>query len=218
MSFSSAPHTSQYPPKIRGQRPNLDRKRSRWHGLSATQQRAGAAAIVLIGTLQAPWYTRTTTQLAASSSEAANTLAQTKQDLSGFEAFSLVEAAVLLVAVAVISLIWARATKKQFSLPLRDGTVVAAAATWICFLVVYRIFDRTDSGTVSDVTMVTAIQWGIFVTLAGSLLLLVTGIDLRNTERRIREQTRAETDRDSDFEPNYIDAHDAPTQIYDRLR
>jgi len=62
--------------------------------------------------------------------------------LSTFGAFSWVEAATVLVALAVLGLIERRAARKRFHLPFGDGTVIAAAGVWCGVLISIRVLDR----------------------------------------------------------------------------
>ncbi len=62
--------------------------------------------------------------------------------ISTFGPFSLVEVAEILVALAVLALLRARALGKDFHLPFGDGTVIAAAGAWAAALIVVRLFDR----------------------------------------------------------------------------
>ena len=64
--------------------------------------------------------------------------------MSAFGVFSFVEAAVLLVAAAVLFLIWARSEGKAFHLPGGDGTAIALAGGWALLLLVWRLFDKPD--------------------------------------------------------------------------
>ena len=56
--------------------------------------------------------------------------------------FSFVEAAIVLVALAVLVLLRTRALGKGFHLPFGDGAVIAAAGLWCGFLIVVRVFER----------------------------------------------------------------------------
>lgn len=56
--------------------------------------------------------------------------------------FSFVEAAVILVAAAVLFLLERRAEQREFHLPFGDGTVIAAAGAWCAVLIALRLFDR----------------------------------------------------------------------------
>jgi hypothetical protein len=62
--------------------------------------------------------------------------------VSTFGPFSFVEVAEILVALAVLALLRARALGKQFHLPFGDGTVIAVAGIWSAALIVVRLFDR----------------------------------------------------------------------------
>ena len=62
--------------------------------------------------------------------------------VSTFGPFSFVEVAEILVALAVLALLRARALGKRFHLPFGDGTVIAAAGIWAGALIVRRLFDR----------------------------------------------------------------------------
>jgi hypothetical protein len=62
--------------------------------------------------------------------------------VSTFGPFSFVEVAEILVALAVLALLRARALGKRFHLPFGDGTVIAVAGMWAAALIVVRLFDR----------------------------------------------------------------------------
>ena len=62
--------------------------------------------------------------------------------LSTFGPFSMVEAAMVLTAGAVLALLRARAEGRRFHLPLGDGTVLVLAASWFALLIVVRLLDR----------------------------------------------------------------------------
>ena len=62
--------------------------------------------------------------------------------LSTFGPFSMVEAAMVLTAGAVLALLRARAEGRRFHLPLGDGTVLVLAACWFALLIVVRLLDR----------------------------------------------------------------------------
>lgn len=145
--------------------------------LTAAQQRTAAAALVVIVSLGTPWYS---TQVAFSDGRVVN------GSRSGIQAFSFVEAAVLVVALAVLALVWARATERRFSLPASDGTVITAAAGWLGLLIVYRLFDRPDGGSNAGTATLIGLSWGIFASLAAVGLLLATGLDQRRRAAAVR--------------------------------
>lgn len=100
--------------------------------------------------------------------------------LNAFGVFSFVEAAVLLVAVGVIVLCWARAEKKAFHLPGGDGVVLMAAGGWVGLLLVYRLFDKPN---VAGEGATVGIQWGIFFALAAAAFLVYTGYRAHQAHR-----------------------------------
>jgi hypothetical protein len=150
--------------------------------LTAAQQRTAAASLVVLVSLGAPWYS---TEVVFSGA-AGQRPSVSRGTMTGIGAFSFVEAAVLLVAAAVLALVWARATERSFSLPISDGTVVTAAAGWLGVLIVYRLFDRPEGETSGQTVTLIGLSWGIFATLAAVGLLLATGLDQRrrDAERR----------------------------------
>jgi hypothetical protein len=62
--------------------------------------------------------------------------------ISTFGPFSFVEAAVVLVAAAVLLLLYRRAQGRDFHVPFGDGAMIAAAGTWAGVLIVVRLFAR----------------------------------------------------------------------------
>jgi hypothetical protein len=97
-------------------------------------------------------------------------------DVSAFGVFTFVEAAVLLVALAVLVLLFARAEGRAFHLPGGDGTVVMGAGLWAVLLLVWRLFDKP--GVAADGVNV-GVQWGIFFALCAAGLLAYAGSRMR---------------------------------------
>jgi MYXO-CTERM domain-containing protein len=62
--------------------------------------------------------------------------------VSAIGPFSFVEAAIVLLGLAVLFLLRRRAEGEPFHLPFGDGTVIAAAGFWAGLLIVVRLFDR----------------------------------------------------------------------------
>jgi len=62
--------------------------------------------------------------------------------ISTFGPFSWVEAAVILIALALLALLKQRADGNEFHLPFGDGTVIAAAGAWAALLIAVRVLDR----------------------------------------------------------------------------
>jgi hypothetical protein len=61
---------------------------------------------------------------------------------STFGPFSFVEAAIVLTAAGVLTLLKKRADGRPFHLPFGDGTVIFTAGLWSALLIVVRLFDR----------------------------------------------------------------------------
>jgi hypothetical protein len=143
---------------------------------SEMQQAAGAAAGLML-TLFLPWYS------AVFRGE------ERTFNRSAFGEFSFVETAVLLVAAAVLYLVWARSQRKGFHLPGGDGTVIMAAGAWAFLLIVWRLFDTPESENAEF-----GLQWGIFVALACAALLTAAGARVRAAHRPEPPNPAAEED------------------------
>jgi hypothetical protein len=145
---------------------------SRLRELPSELRNAGIAAAVLALTLFLPWYTQS--YVPEGSKEFV------KRNVSAFGVFSFVEAAVLLVAAAVMFLIWARSERKGFHLPGGDGTAIMLAGGWAVLLLVWRLFDKPDAANPSEDY---GLQWGIAFALAAAVALLTMGLRVRAVHR-----------------------------------
>jgi hypothetical protein len=102
--------------------------------------------------------------------------------ITAFGAVSFVEAAVFLVAVGVVVLLFTRAEGRAFHLPGGDGTVILAAGVWAALLIFWRVFDRPNvSGSAAGSTV--GIQWGFFVAFVAAGFLAYAGARLRAAHR-----------------------------------
>ncbi len=147
-----------------------------WGALDRDRRLAAGAALALFVTMFLPWYQQNAVVTAAKSEPLVS------RNLNAFQVFSFVEAAVLLVAVAVLFLLYARAEGRDFRLPGGDGAVVLAAGVWTALLLVLRLFDKpgiTQHGVAANV----GIQWGIFFALAAAGLLAYAGSRMRAAQR-----------------------------------
>ncbi len=147
-----------------------------WGALDRDRRLAAIAAVALFATMFLPWYQ----QNAVVNARRAAPLVS--RNLNAFQVFSFVEAAVLLVAAAVLFLLYARAEGGRFQLPGGDGTVVLAAGLWSALLLVLRLFDKpgvTQHGVAANV----GVQWGIFFALAAAGLLAYAGSRMRAAQR-----------------------------------
>jgi len=141
-----------------------------WRALARDQRMAALAAGGLFGAMFLPWYGKSVL--------IQNRFA--KDSLTPFGAPSFVEAAVLLVAAAVLYLLFARGERRAFHLPGGDGAVIMAAGAWVSLLLVWRMFDKPD---VSGAGATVGLQWGIFVALGFAVALSVAGSRVRAAHR-----------------------------------
>ncbi len=148
-----------------------------WRVLAREEQMAALVSLGLLVSMLLPWYSKTETIVvhgAASSTE---------QSLSAFQAFSFVEAAVLLVSAGVLAMLFARAEGREFQLPGGDGTIVTIAGAWAAILIFYRLFDKPGLQGNAKISSTVGVQWGIFIALLIALGLVYSGRQIRASER-----------------------------------
>lgn len=150
------------------------RLRTAWRALAAEHRLCGLMALLLLGTMLLPWYS---TSRGVSVPGRGAQLVEASQ--TALQAFSFVEAAVLLVALGVLALLFARGERRAFHLPGGDGTVIAGAGAWAALLIVWRLFDKPELGRGVSV----GLSWGIFFALAAAVALLLAGNRLRAAGR-----------------------------------
>lgn len=137
---------------------------------------ASVAAIVLLISLFLPWYEKSVLPTGAKSFVTTT--------ISAFGSFTWIEAAILLVAAAVLLLLWLRSTDRRVELPAGDGTMIAIAGGWIIVLLIIRVFDKpTVTGTAASV----GLQWGLLVAMAAAGALLGGGLLTRSIEHSASE-------------------------------
>jgi hypothetical protein len=135
--------------------------------LPREQKLAGGAALALFVSMFLPWYTRSFFSHGGF----------VHDDVTAFEVFSWVEAAVLLVAGSVLFLLYSRAQRRGFHLPGGDGTAIMLAGGWTVVLLIWRLFDKPN--LVGD----EGIQWGIFFALIAAGVLTWSGVRIRAAHR-----------------------------------
>jgi hypothetical protein len=140
-----------------------------WRLLDSEQRLAAAAALALFVTMLLPWYTKTNTLVVR------NVPRSTQSTFSAFGAFSFVEAAVLLVSGAVLTILFARAERRAFHLPGGDGTIIMLAGAWAAVLIFYRMLDKPSLHGNDVISATEGITWGIFVALLVALALAYAG-------------------------------------------
>jgi hypothetical protein len=143
--------------------------------MGSDQQLAGIAALALLLSMFLPWYEKSIVGPRGDSF--------VSDTVSAFGAVSFVEAAVFLVAVGVLVLLFTRAEGREYELPGGDGTVILGAGVWAALLIFWRVFDRPD--VVGDGSTV-GIQWGFFVAFVAAGALASAGWRMRQHERARR--------------------------------
>lgn len=121
-----------------------------WGALDPQQRLAGMAALALLVTMFLPWYE-------LQSLERKNGVIHS-HSINAFGDVSFVEAAIFLVAIGVLGMLFARAERRQFHMPGGDGTIVTIAGCWAALLIFYRVFSRPDGHGYP-----VGIQWGFFL-------------------------------------------------------
>ena len=123
------------------------RLRAAWRELFGEQRLAAIAALGLIVTMFLPWYTQTGFVVSPGGTQ------KVEDSLIAFQSWGFIEASILLVALAVLLLLFLRGERRAFHLPFGDGIVIAAGGLWVMFLVFYRQVDKPDgseSGVLQD--------------------------------------------------------------------
>ncbi|HWK29842.1 MAG TPA: hypothetical protein VNS09_24960 [Solirubrobacter sp.] len=142
----------------------------RFASLSKELQLAALAAAALALSLVLPWYQKSVPQNGKI----------VQGNVSALGVFTFVEAAILLVSLAVLFLVWARAQRKAFHLPGGDGVAITLAGGWAMLLLVWRMFDRP---AVHGVGVDLGIQWGLFVAMFCAAGLIAAGARVRAAHR-----------------------------------
>jgi hypothetical protein len=138
--------------------------------LPAELRLSAVAAAALAVSLILPWYQK-------SYFEGQKVV---QANVSALGVFTFVEAAVLLVAIAVLFLVWARSQRKAFHLPGGDGVAITLAGGWALLLLVWRLFDKPS---IQGVGVTVGIQWGIFGALLAAGALVAAGARVRAAHR-----------------------------------
>jgi hypothetical protein len=146
--------------------------------LHPDQRLAAISALALFFTMFLPWYSKDFTGVVKGPPPRAVT---TTSHLNAFQAFSWVEAAVLLVSLAVLTMLFNRAEGRRFHMPGGDGAVIVAAGVWSGLLIFYRFFDKQQGNDTIRVTW--GVTWGIFFALLAAIVLAYSGTRVRAAHR-----------------------------------
>jgi hypothetical protein len=144
-----------------------------WRALTSEQRMAAIAALALLASMLLPWYQETGSALVD------KRLVSVSDSKNAFQVYSFVEAAIFVVTIGVLVLLWARAEAKSFHLPGGDGTVVMAAGLWVMFLIFYRQLDKPNGRHEGMFTTTIGVQWGIFIAFLLGAFLAWTGYRIR---------------------------------------
>jgi hypothetical protein len=144
-----------------------------WRALSSEQRLAAIAAILLLLSMLLPWYQETGNAIVGGK------LARIDDSKSAFGVYSFIEAAIFVVVVGTIALLWARAERKAFHLPGGDGTVIMGAGLWVMFLIFYRQLDKPNGRKEGMIQTSVGVQWGIFIAFLLGALLAYAGYRIR---------------------------------------
>jgi hypothetical protein len=145
-----------------------------WRALTPEQRLAAVAALALLASMLLPWYQET--GFAVVPGKAPVSVDDSK---NAFQVYSFVEAAIFVVVVAVLVLLWARAERKAFHLPGGDGTVIMGAGLWVMFLIFYRQLDKPNGRHEGVFSTSVGVQWGIFIAFLIAAGLAYAGYRIR---------------------------------------
>ena len=147
-----------------------------WRAMEPEQRLAAVASLGLVVSMFLPWYSKAV--VFPQSSHA------TRTSLNAFQAFSFVEAAVLLVSAGVLIALVARAERRNFQLPGSDGATVIAAGAWTALLIFYRLLDKPGLQSSPRVASIdVGVEWGIFIALLLAIGLAYAGTRMRSAQR-----------------------------------
>jgi hypothetical protein len=158
-------------------RPTGPRVVRAWSALDRDRRLAAVAAVALFLTMLLPWYSETDTFVVHGQTRPAEV------SLTAFQAFSFVEAAVLVVAGGVLVLLFARAEGRPFQLPGGDGLVILVAGAWAGLLIFYRLLDKPNTTGMATLTTTVGVKWGVFLALLAAILMAYAGAMIRAGRR-----------------------------------
>ena len=147
----------------------VPRVRRAWAALFREQRLAAIGALGLFVSMFLPWYQETGFYVRRNATQ------KLENSLIAFQAWSFVEASILLVAIAIVALLFARAERRAFHLPGGDGIVILGAGAWVMFLVFFRQIDKPGGSRSGTLQTTVGVSWGIFVAFLFGALIAYAG-------------------------------------------
>jgi hypothetical protein len=145
-----------------------------WRSLAPEQRPAALAAAALMLSTFLPWYDKSVCVVVDKNLKCAS------DSINAFGVMSFIEAAIFIVTIGVLTLLFFRAERRAFHLPGGDGTVVFAAGLWSAFLLFVRVFSRPS---VPGAGSTVGIEWGFFIAFLAAGGLAYAGWRMRSAAR-----------------------------------
>ena len=142
-----------------------------WKALSRERRTAAIAAAVLWVTLFLPWYQASVVSRSSKVGES----------LSGWAAFSAVEALILILSLGTVLLLFLRAEGRLAHAPGRDGWTITVAGAISVFLVILGLFNAPSPASRGQYVLSTGLEWGIFLALLAAIALTWAGGRIRRS-------------------------------------
>ena len=148
-----------------------------WKALSRERRTAAIAAAVLWVTLFLPWYQASV----VSRSSKTRSAIPVGESLSGWAAFSAVEALILILSLGIVLLLFLRAEGRVAHAPGRDGWTITVAGAISVFLVILGLFNAPSPASRGQYVLSTGLEWGIFLALLAAIAVTWAGGRIRRS-------------------------------------
>jgi hypothetical protein len=148
-----------------------------WKALSRERRTAAIAAAVLWVTLFLPWYQASV----VSRSSKTRGAIPVGESLSGWAAFSAVEALIVILSLGIVLLLFLRAEGRVAHAPGRDGWTITVAGAISVFLVILGLFNAPSPASRGQYVLSTGLEWGIFLALLAAIALTWAGGRIRRS-------------------------------------
>lgn len=148
-----------------------------WKALSRERRTAVIAAGALWLALFLPWYQASVVSRGAKT----HSTISVSESLSGWAAFSAVQALLLILSLGTVLLIFLRAEGRVAPVPGGDGWTVTVAGALSVFLVILGLFNAPSPASRGQYVLSTGLEWGIFVALLAAVGLTWAGGRIRRS-------------------------------------